>query len=437
MNRQFNNSPISVTRSLSIAIMLAVTHGFAGDWPGWLGPARDGHAAAGSVVPKSLPLDPQRVWSLKIGDGHAPPVIAGDKVFYLDTQEGKEVAHAIDKNTGREIWRAPLDDGFKNGQTKPGPRAAPLVDGDRVYVQSCLGELRCLAVADGQLKWRVNFTKEFHAEVPAEKGLAKGAQRHGFTAAPWVDGDRLIALVGDTNGAGMVCFDKFTGKVLWQSLNDRAANAAPITALIAGSEPKQVVAFTVEGLIGVNLQTGELLWRIPLTTTHGRHVTTPIIDGSIVMVASKENSLMGVELAPEPVVTKPGSPKWKASIKWQTKNHLVNFSSLVAVGGYVYGLGPNKNLFCVETKTGKPMWSQEGFTLKPAENAHLAIIVLGENLLILTETGELVLVAAEPKEFKELGRAQVCRANWCNPAYADGKLFFRDDRELICVDLLP
>ncbi|MHB1081271.1 MAG: outer membrane protein assembly factor BamB family protein [Prosthecobacter sp.] len=90
-----------------------------------------------------------------------------------------------------------------------------------------MGELRCLAVADGQLKWRVNFTKDFHAEVPAEKGLAKGAQRHGFTAAPWVDGERLIALVGNTNGAGMVCFDKITGKVLWQSLTDRAANAAP------------------------------------------------------------------------------------------------------------------------------------------------------------------------------------------------------------------
>jgi len=432
MNRLLTNASASLTRNLFTAITLVAAQGFAADWPGWLGPARDGHAAAESIVPKSLPLYPRRVWALPIGEGHASPVVAGGKVFYLDAQEGKEVVHAIDRNTGRELWRAPLDDGFKNAQTKPGPRAAPLVDGDRVYVQSCLGEFRCLAVADGQLKWRVNFTKEFHAEVPAEKGLNKGAQRHGFTAAPWVDGDRLIALVGDTNGAGMVCFDKFTGKVLWQSLNDRAANAAPITALIGGSEPKQVLAFTVEGLIGVNLQTGELLWRIPLTTTNGRHVTTPIIDGNIVMVASRDNSLMGVELT-----TEPGTAKWKASIKWQTKDHFVNFSSPVAVGGYIYGLGRNKDLFCVETKTGKPMWSQEGFTLKPAENAFLAIVVLGENLLTLTETGELMLVAADPKEFKELGRAQVCGKNWCNPAYADGKLFLRDDRELICVDLFP
>lgn len=432
MNRPFRPSPTRVTRTLLAACLLSVADGFAADWPGWRGSARDGHAAPGTALPQSLPSGPRRVWALEIGDGHAPPVVAGDRVFYLDAQEGKEVAHAIDRTTGRELWQAPLDDGFKNGQTKPGPRAAPLVDGDRVYVQSCLGELRCLAVADGRLLWRVNFTKEFHSEVPAEKGLNKGAQRHGFTAAPWVDGDRLIALVGDTHGAGVVCFDKFTGKVLWQSQNDRAANAAPITARIGGSEPKQVLAFTVEGLMGLNLETGDLLWRIPLTTTHGRHVTTPIIDGNLVMVASKENSLMGVELTPEL-----GTAKWKAAIKWQTQDHLVNFSSPVAVGGYVYGLGPDKNLFCVETKTGKPMWSEEGFTLKPAENAHLAIIVLGENLLILTETGELVLVAADPKEFKELGRAQVCRGNWCNPAYADGKLFLRDDRELICVDLMP
>ncbi len=434
-------NPFIVMRNIRAAIMtfimLVVANGFAADWPGWRGPARDGHAPPGSAFPQSLPREPRRVWQLAIGEGLASPVVAGDKVFYLDAQEGKEVIHALDRNTGRELWRAPLDGTFKNGQTAPGPRCAPLVDGDRVYAQSCNGELRCLGVADGQLKWRVNFTREFHAGVPAERGLAKGAQRHGFTASPWVDGDRLLALVGDPNGAGVVCFDKFTGKVLWQSQNDRAANAAPLTSLIAGSAPKQVVAFTVEGLIGLNLQTGELLWRIPLTTTHGRHVTTPVIVGNIVMVASKEQSMMGIELAPEPAAAEGGAPKWNAPVKWQTKDHQVNFSSPVAVDGYIYGLGPEKNLFCLETKTGKSMWSKEGFTMKSAEMAHLAIVVLGENLLLLTETGELVLVAADPKEFKELGRAQVCGNNWCNPAYADGKLFLRDARELVCVDLLP
>jgi outer membrane protein assembly factor BamB len=187
----------------------------------------------------------------------------------------------------------------------------------------------------------------------------------------------------------------------------------------------------VEGLIGLNLEDGALLWRVPITTTYGRHVMTPLIFGNLAMVGSKEESLMGIELAPES-----GGSKWSATTKWQNKEQLVNFSSPVEVGGYVYGLGPPKNLFCVEAATGKTMWSKEGFTTKPAENAYLSILALGKNLLLLTETGTLVLVAADPAEYKELGRAQVCGANWCNPAYADGRLYLRDARELICLDLL-
>ncbi len=83
------------------------------------------------------------------------------------------------------------------------------------------------------------------------------------------------------------------------------------------------------------------------------------------------------------------------------------------------------------------MWSKEGFISTAAEKAHAAFLAMGKNFLLLTDSGELVLFAANPKEFKQLARAQVCGANWCNPAYSDGKLFLRDTRELICVELLP
>ena len=115
----------------------------------------------------------------------------------------------------------------------------------------------------------------------------------------------------------------------------------------------------------------------------------------------------------------------------------MNFASPVAVGEYLYGLGPSKNLFCLEAKTGKTMWSKEGYTPTTAERGHAAFLALGKNILVLTDVGEVVLFAADPAEFKELGRAQVCGTNWCNPAYADGRLFVRDARELICVELVP
>lgn len=402
----------------------------AADWPGWRGPARDGHAPAGTAPLKALPNEARIVWKVKVGDGLAAPIVAGDRVYHLDAQGGREFVHAVRRDTGEPVWTAPLDDGFRNGQTPPGPRCTPLLDGDRLYVQSCKGEFQCLSATEGKVLWRVGFTKEFHAGAPSESGLRKGAQRHGFTASPWIDGDRLIVLVGDPAGAGVVCFDKRTGAVLWKSTNDHAANAAPITAAVPGSPRRQVVAFTVEGLVGLDLEDGRPLWRIPVTTTYGRHVTTPVVVGNIVMVASKEESLMGVELTPSP-----DGRECAAAVKWVGQDLQVNFSSPVAVGGHVYGLGPGQNLFCVDARTGGTRWSKSGFTDKPAEKAHLAIVAVGDNLLLLTETGELVLVAADPTAYRELGRLQACGANWCNPAYVDGSLYLRDGRELLCLRL--
>ena len=94
-----------------------------------------------------------------------------------------------------------------------------------------------------------------------EKGQAQGASRHGYNGAPVVDGGKLLALAGGTNGAGIVCFDKFTGKVLWKSQNDAAAYSPPIIATLAGR--KQLVAFTADSLLGLDMEAGELLWRIP------------------------------------------------------------------------------------------------------------------------------------------------------------------------------
>jgi len=412
-------------------LALIPVNSFAADWPGWRGPQRDGHVPKGATVPETLPREPKSLWRIKIGDGLASPVVAGGKVFYLDNQENKEVLHAVDRNTARELWHTVIDDVFKDYQYAPGPRCTPLVDGDRVYAQSSKGQLRCFNVSDGQIKWSLNYTQDFQAYFYGERGSAQGGHRHGYTGSPWLDGKRLLLTVGDTNGAGIVCLDKQTGKLLWKSQNDRAGNAAPITALINGQKPKQVVAFTVEGVIGLNLQNGDLLWRVPLFSTYGRHVSTPVVVGNVVMVGSHQRGTIGAEITRES-----RGDKWNARIAWETKDATLNFSSPVAVGEYLYGLGPTKNLFCLEAKTGKIAWTKEGYFSTSAEKAHAAFLVMGENLLMLTDTGELVLFPANPAEFKELGRVQVCGLNWCNPAYSDGKLFLRDARELLCVELL-
>ena len=368
---------------------------------------------------------------MKIGEGLASPVVAGGRVYYFDNVAGKETLHAIDAATARELWRAEIDGTFSDMQGPSGPRCTPVVDGDRVYAQSCKGELKCLNVADGKVIWRVNYTNDFDAVFIGEKGSAPGASRHGNNGSPLVDGDFLYASVGGTNGAGVVCFNKRSGKVVWKSQNDQAGYAPPVIATVAGM--RQLICFTVDGLIGLAPGDGRLLWRVPIKTAFARHVTTPVVCDDIVVVASHQVGLLGTR------ILKTGDD-FKAEQAWLSKEAAMNFSSPVAVGKFLYGLGPARNLVCVEIPTGKTQWSKEGYFTTSADKSYAGFIVMGNNILTLTDGGQLVLFDADPEQFKEAGRAQVCAMNWCNPAYADGRLYLRDGikgaGELLCVSLV-
>lgn len=410
------------------ALLLLLPGALAADWPQWRGPERTGHVPQGERIPSTLPTDPKILWRIKIGEGLASPVVAGGKVFYLDTQNIQETLHVLDASDAKELWHFDIDRTFKDNQSPAGPRCTPLVDGDRVYVQSCRGELCCLKVADGKQLWHINYTKDFSATFIGEKGNSAGAARHGNDASPVIDGDKLFAAVGGTNGESVVCFQKTTGQIIWKSQNDPASYSAPIIATIHSI--KQLVVFTVDGLIGLDIRDGKLLWRVPLKTSSGRHITTPVVLADMVMVASHEIGLVGIKLSQS-------GNDWQATKAWVKKESAINVSSPVVVGDYLYGIGPSKNLICVDVKTGTQMWSKEGYIAGAAGNAQAGFIVMEKNILALTDGGQLVLFSVDPKEFKEIGNVQVCGKTWCNPAYANGKLYLRDGRELLCVELLP
>lgn len=402
------------------------------DWPKWRGPHGTGHVAEGSWTPQAIPSSPKVVWRLKVGEGLASPVVADGKLFYFDAQEGRETLHAIDAKSRQKLWSSVIDDTFKDSQGPAGPRCTPLVDGDRVYAVSCKGELRCLEAATGKTLWRINYTNDLGAVFIGEKGNIPGAARHGNNGSPAIDGDLMYIAAGGTNGASVVCLRKKSGEIVWKSQDDQTGYAPPVVAELAGT--KQVICFTVDGLIGLEAANGKLLWRVPMQTAYGRHVTTPVIVGDVVVVGSHQAGLIGTR------VTREGTAV-KAEQVWLNKDAAMNFASPVAVGSYIYGLGPRKNLICIEAATGRQAWSKEGYFSTSADKAHAGLIVMKDRILVLTDGGEIALFAATPEEFKEFGRAQVCGINWCNPAYADGRLYVRDGvkntGDLYCVDLKP
>ncbi len=419
-------------RNLSLVCALALLHsvipwsmGIAADWPHQRGPELSGNVVAGTAVPAKLPAEPRIVWQGPVADGFAAPIIIKGRVIYGDLQNGKETFHAINFADAKKLWSDELDSPHKDG-FGTGPRCAAVSDGTVVFTQSCKAELHCLDLASGKLLWKTNYQKDYAALYTGEKGKTEGGARHGYNASPCIDGDQVIILTGG-KGAAVVCLDKKTGKQVWKSQDDLAAYAPPVVATLAGV--KQVVCFTVSGLIGLNRADGTLLWRVPMTTNYGRHVMAPVIYGDVVIAGSHEVGLIATR-----VVNKGGTITSEEAWK-RDKDMGPNFSSPVLIGDHLYIL-VKKQVLCVNAKTGKETWAQDGLVTSSPDKGFASFLGMGDKLLLLNDAGELILFKADPAAYSEISRIQACGKNWCHPAYADGKLLLRDAKNLICLDLM-
>jgi outer membrane protein assembly factor BamB len=369
------------------------------------------------------------LWKVPAGAGQASPVISGQKIVYLDAQKGVETAHCVDAGSGKELWTVPIAPTvqFQNNYGD-GPRCTPLIEGDRVYVQSCSGEFRCLDLADGKTRWKTSFGGDYGATFLGNKSGDPGAKetasrRHGNNGSAAIDGNRIFVPVGSPEGATLVCFDKMTGKELWRAGNDNTAYSSVVVATLAGT--RQAVHFTADALMGVAAESGKILWRLPLKTGAKRHVATPVIFGDTVIVTSSSIGTQkfaiaqkGAEFTAEPV--------WA-----NTRLKTVIGSPVLLQGKYLFTLGPGSRteLVCVDFETGKELWAQPGLS------DYASLTVINDKLLALNSTGELYLLNAKPDGYQEVGRLQISGKTWASPAYSDGKLFVKDDANLTALSL--
>jgi outer membrane protein assembly factor BamB len=434
MKHPVRPSPAVGVRAGALLFLLAAagTSAWANDWPQWRGPDRSGHAATSAGGPRELPKDLQPKWKLSVGPGHSSPVVASGRLIYLDEQNGKEIAHAVDAQTGREIWRTEYSDGFQD-EWGAGPRSTPMIDGDRVYVQSCSGEFQCLRLADGRVVWKTSFEQDFGVKFLGSKAKEGTAARRGNNGSGVIDGDRIVLPVGNTNGASLVCFDKLTGKVIWKSGQDEAAYSSFMLGTLGGV--RQVVAFTADSLLGADLQDGRILWRVPLKTAAKRHAASPVIVGQQVLVNSHTIGLLCYDIRKSEANTPGNKPAFEAAVAWENKDLKINLATPVVVGNQLYCQGANRDYVCVDLKSGKLLWSQMGFGLGRKDYA--STIATRDHLLVLTEDGTLLMLKPDPNRYSEVGRLQVCGNTWSHPALADGRLYVRDGRQLYCIELQP
>lgn len=377
------------------------------DWPQWCGPHRDG-TAPGKGFPTRWPVDGLPVlWKVKGGPGVSSLAIAAGRAITLFQDGDEEVVVCWDALTGKELWRFPYESRFTKEVV--GPRSTPTIDGDRVYTVGARGRLSCLNVASGKEVWHSDLMADFDAPLP----------QWGFSFSPLVEGDLLLTSPGGPDGKSLVAFDKLTGKVRWQQLDDPAGYSSPVISTAAGV--RQAVFLTGTGLVGLNPKTGDLYWRFPWPTPNLANVATPIVRGDYVFISSGYS--MGCALVR---ISREGEG---LAVKQVYRNNLMrnHYATCVFYKDYLYGFDEGY-LTCMSFPEGKKRRWKEG------KFGRGNLLLAGEHLVVLGKNGKLALVEPSPENYREVALCEVSENPcWAAPALAQGRLYIRDDEHVICL----
>lgn len=405
------------------------------DWPQWRGPKRDG--AVGATTLKRLPKEwpaaaPTPAWKSFVGLGFSSPVIADGRVYVMgrepkDTEdkEAQETCLCFDAKTGSRLWRHAYTTTYQSPDPRGGhgPKSTPTVDGDRVYMLGLGGVFTCLDTKSGKVLWSHDFQKEAWGVEKDADGVDKWFPPCGNASSAIVEGNQVIVAVGGKKIGALAAFDRNNGKLLWHALPERSSYGSPIVATLAGS--KQLIGFSGLRMAGLDLSSHEKLWELPFPAMFEQTITTPVLYKDMVIVTGEQKPTIALR------VTKEGG-KIEQKQVWTNSDLKAYMTSPVAFGDHLVGAdSAGRRLVCMDLATGTTKWSS------PKLAGHISLVVAGDKILTLTSKGDLIVSAADPKEYRELARWKVSEVGetWSYLAVAGSCVYVKDKENLICFDL--
>jgi hypothetical protein len=398
----------------------------AADWPQYRGASGDG---VSSETLKWNSAGLKSVWKTPSIGGFSSYSVAGGRAFTLSLKEldgaSQEFLTVQDAASGKDLWSAPLsvakydkggDDGTADNKGGDGPRSTPVVLGNSVLVLSSQLALRAFDVATGKPQWTVDLKADHEGRNIQWQNAA----------SPLLEGG-LIFVGGGGPGQSLLAVDPATGKVVWKAFDEKITHATPVAATIHGQ--RQVIFFLQSGLLAVEPKTGKELWRYSFPYKVST-AASPVVSGDIVYCSA------GYGVGAGAVRIAKGSGGFTATEIYRLPGNqpLANhWSTPVVKDGYMYGMfqfkeygkGPVK---CVNIATGEVKWTKEGFG--PGH-----VVLMGNDVVALSDAGEVVRFAAEPAAYKELSRQKVLDGKcWTTPSISGGRLFVRSTKEAACLE---
>ncbi len=431
-------------RMLIVACLsLAVAPAFADDWPQWMGPQRDNVWREEGLIDEFPQGGPKVLWRVPVAGGYAGPAVANGRVFVTDfvkqgaspgdnferkQLKGTERVLCLDEKTGKEVWKHEYPVTYAISYPA-GPRCTPLVDEGKIYTLGAEGHLFCFDAASGKIVWKKDLQKEYNTTAPL----------WGYAAHPLIDGKKLITLAGG-KGSQAVALDKATGEEIWRTLDtpEIGQGYVPPSIIEAGGK-RQLILAKPDALSSVDPETGKLYWSVPYNADNGGVIMTPIFTiGHLYLGGFNKRNLL-VKLATD---------KPTAETVWKDKARMgvspINVQPF-AEDEVIYGFDGSGQFFGVKLPEGERLWEASQPVDDRAVNSATAFIVRqGERFWFFTEKGDLVNGDLSPEGFTETDRAHLLEPTgdafgrsvvWCMPAFANKKMYVRNDKEFICVDL--
>jgi hypothetical protein len=404
-----------VLAATSLIVSMFNPPAVADDWPQFRGSGRDAKSLETGLLREWPPGGPPLLWAVDdLGYGYSSVVAVGQTLYTTGIEgDGTGYAYAYQAD-GTPLWKRPYGPDWTG--SLPGSRTTPTYDDGRLFLISSHGLIVCLDAKNGDQVWAIDGKKEFNAV-----GLG-----FGISESPLIDGDRVICTPGGP-AAGVAALNKKTGKTVWvcREVKEKSAYCSPV--LIERGGKRIIVTLTSKSLIGIDANTGKLLWRQPHDAAHDIHAVSPVYEEGRFYITSGyggERGLM-VELSADGLQV---TPKW-ADTKLDCQH-----GGVIVHDGHVYGSSDQNsggNWICLNLKTGKVAAEIKGVGKGSIAFADGMLYGYGEN-------GQVGLVTASPRDFKLVSSFTITRGDkehWAHPTVSDGRLYIRHGVSMMAYDI--
>ena len=401
------------------------------------------------------------VWYAEMGEGYGALAASLGRLLVFDRISNQARLRCLHAETGKIIWEATDPTAYRDTfGYDGGPRSCPVIDGNRVITLAADGLLTCRGLADGERLWQVDTTRDYHV---VHNFFGVGAAALVIASPTEAAPDRRLVVVpvggsepGSTPPAperlgivrglesGLVAFDLADGREVWRSSDELASYSSPMLVELDGRP--RLLAWMREQLLALDPATRRVTGAFPWRADElfSVNAANPVMLGEQILLSETYGPcsvLLDVTSTPRGASFTPAWTSPKGSRPTSTLK--AHWATPVVHVGYLYGTSGRNigdaRLVCVEASTGKVMWAERGL-------GRASVALVGEQLLVIGEFGELLVVKSTPEGYKPLAQAELKDPTtgwpllvppcWAALIIAHGYAYLRGKGRVVCVDLL-